>query len=47
MNVRVELLPINSAHSSMQFRAEDGDIEQKLHFVAEFVEVIEKAKNGK
>ena len=40
LNVRVELLPINSAHSSMEFKAEDGDIDQKLHFVAEFVEVI-------
>ena len=37
-NARVELLPRNKKYSPIEFRAEDGDIDQKLHFVAEFVE---------
>jgi phage repressor protein C with HTH and peptisase S24 domain len=41
LNLRVELLPLNKAYSTREFKAEDGNIDQKLHFVAEFVEVIQ------
>lgn len=39
-NVRVELLPFNKAYSPIEFKVEDGDIDQKLHFVAEFIDII-------
>ncbi|OGX38316.1 MAG: hypothetical protein A3D87_01925 [Omnitrophica WOR_2 bacterium RIFCSPHIGHO2_02_FULL_50_17] len=40
LNTRVELLPKNKAYPPVVFKSEDGDIDQKLHFVAEFVKVI-------
>lgn len=44
LNVRVELIPLNKAYSSLKFNADDVDIDQKLHFVGEFVEAIRDKK---
>jgi type III restriction enzyme len=40
-NISVKLIPFNKAYAPMEFKSEDGDIDRKLNFVAEFIKIIE------